>query len=170
MNGGPNTEEAITVACIIDCPTIMVHAGKCYKALIDSGTAIILIRYSTYQHNDNSFKTPIQPTTAKLNTANGAPMTALGITALHLRIADFKFTHYLHGTKKRNCYMQRYGKFLTYTQNCEQKATNGIVKCRLKYCQDTMVLYKLKSQNKQLRTIWLISSLIKIQQKEGTQI
>ena len=52
-----------------------------------------LIRYSTYKHIDNSLKTPIQPTTAKLNTANGSPMTALGMTALHLRIADFKFTH-----------------------------------------------------------------------------
>ena len=77
----------------MDCPTITVHAGKCYKALIDSRAAILLIRYSPYQHTDNSFKTPIQPTTGKLNTANGLPMTALGITALHLRIADFKFTH-----------------------------------------------------------------------------
>ena len=33
--------------------------------------------------------TPIQPTAAKLNTSNGSLMTALGITALHLRIADF---------------------------------------------------------------------------------
>ena len=36
---------------------------------------------------------PIQPTTAKLNTADGSPMTALGLTALHLQIAEFKFTH-----------------------------------------------------------------------------
>ena len=36
---------------------------------------------------------PIHPTTAKLNTAYGSPMTALGMTALHLRIAEFKFTH-----------------------------------------------------------------------------
>ena len=36
---------------------------------------------------------PIQPTTAKLNTADGSPMTALGSTALHLQIAEFKFTH-----------------------------------------------------------------------------
>ena len=42
---------------------------------------------------DSSFKTPIQKTTTKLNTADGLPMMALGITALHLRIADFKFTH-----------------------------------------------------------------------------
>ena len=36
---------------------------------------------------------PIQPTTAKLNTADGSPMMALGSTALHLWIAEFKFTH-----------------------------------------------------------------------------
>ena len=54
----------------------------------DSGV-ISLLRYSTYQHIANSFKTPIQPTTAKLNTADSLSMTALGMTALHLRIADF---------------------------------------------------------------------------------
>ena len=77
----------------MDCPTITVHMGKCYKALIDSGAAISLIRYSTYQLIDDSFKTPIQPTTTKLNTTDGSPMMPLGMTALHLRIADFKFTH-----------------------------------------------------------------------------
>ena len=35
----------------------------------------------------------MQPTTAKLNTAESSPMSALGMTALHLRIAEFKFTH-----------------------------------------------------------------------------
>ena len=80
-------------------------------------------------------------------------MTALGMTALHLRIADFKFTHnfvicdrlsyteIIFGIdikkkfsiscawdKEENCYIQRNGKFLTYTQNHEQKATIGIVK------------------------------------------
>ena len=38
----------------------------------------------------------------------------------------------MHGTKKKNCYVQRDGKFLTYTRNCEQKATVGIVKLTLK--------------------------------------
>ena len=38
---------------------------------------------------------PIQPTTAKLNTADGSPMMALGLTALHLQIAEFKFAHNL---------------------------------------------------------------------------
>ena len=36
---------------------------------------------------------PIQPTTAKLNTTDGSPMSAIGTTALHLRITEFKFTH-----------------------------------------------------------------------------
>ena len=39
------------------------------------------------------FKTPIQPVPDKLNTVEGLPMTALGMIALSLRIAEFKFTH-----------------------------------------------------------------------------
>ena len=141
----------------MDCPTITVHAGKCYKALIDPGASISLIRHSTYQLIDNSFKTPIQPTTTKLNMVDGSSMTALGMTVLHLRIADFKFTHNfiicnrLLGTeiifgidvqkkfsisyawdKANNCYIQKDRKFLTYTRNCEQKATIGIVELTLK--------------------------------------
>ena len=140
MNGGPNMQKTITMACIMDCPMITVHAGKHYKALINSGLAISFLQYSTYQNIEDSFKTPIQPTTAKLNTANGLPMTALGMTALHLQIAEFKFTHnfvicdrlpdteIIFGIdiqkkfsisyawdKEKNCYIQRVGKFLTYT-------------------------------------------------------
>ena len=33
--------------------------------------------------------------------------------------------------KGKNCYIQRDGKFLAYTQNCEQKATIGTVKSSL---------------------------------------
>ena len=126
---------------------------KCYKALIDSGAAISLIRYSTCQTIDSSFKAPIQITTTKLNTADGSPVMALGVTAFHLRITDFKFTHnfiicdrlpdteLLFGIdiqkkfslsytwdKEKNCYIQKDGRFLTYTWNCEQKVMIGIVK------------------------------------------
>ena len=84
-------------------------------------------------------------------------MTALGITALQLRIVDFKFTHnsiicnrlpdteILFGIdipkkyslsyvwdEEKNCYIQKDGRFLTYTRNCEQKATIEIVKSILK--------------------------------------
>ena len=34
--------------------------------------------------------------------------------------------------KEKNCYIQRDGKFLTYTRNCEQKAIIGTVKLPLK--------------------------------------
>ena len=92
-SSGPTTQEIITMACIMNCPMIIVHAGKCYKALIDSGAAISLLWYSTYKNIEDSFKTPMQPTISKLNTADGSPMTALGMTALHLRIVELKFTH-----------------------------------------------------------------------------
>ena len=83
-------------------------------------------------------------------------MTAMGMTALHLRIVEFIFTHnfvicnrlpdteIMFGIdiqrkfslsytwdKERNCYIQRDGKFLTYTQNCELQATIGTVKSAL---------------------------------------
>ena len=64
-----------------------------YKALIDSGAAISLLRYSTYKKIEDCYKKPMQPTTAELNTAYGSPMIALGSTALHLLIPEFKFTH-----------------------------------------------------------------------------
>ena len=92
------------------------------------------------------------------------------MTALHLRIAEFKFTHNfvvcnrLSDTeiifcigiqkkfsisyawdKEKNCYIQREGKFLTYTRNCKQKATIAQLNHYLKYHHDTMVLYQLKS-------------------------
>ena len=34
--------------------------------------------------------------------------------------------------QKKNCYIQKDGRFLTYTRNCEQKVTIGIVKSTLK--------------------------------------
>ena len=136
---------------------ITVHAGKQYKALIDSGATISLLRYSAYKNIEDSYKTPIQPSTAKLNTADGSLMSALGMTALHLRIAKFKFTHnfiicnqlpnmeLIFGIdiqkkfsisyawdREKNCYIQKEGKFLTYTRNCEQRATIGTVKSTLK--------------------------------------
>ena len=141
----------------MDCPTIMVHAGKCYEALIDSGATISLVRYSTYQNIDNSLKTAIQVTLIQFNTADGSPMTALGITTLQLQIVDFKFSHnfiisdrlwdmeLLFGINvhqkftlsyawdwEKNFYIQLEGKFLTYTRNCEQKANVAIMKSTLK--------------------------------------
>ena len=91
--GGLLEKKTITIAHITDCPTITVHAGKYYKALIDSGATISLLRYSTYKKTEDCYKTPIQPTTAMLNTVDGSPISAIGTKALHLRITEFKFTH-----------------------------------------------------------------------------
>ena len=91
--GGPSSNKHVTIALITDCPTITMHAGKHYKALIDSGAAISLFGHSIYQNIDHNLKTAIQSTLIHLNTADGSPMTALGITPLQLCIADFKFLH-----------------------------------------------------------------------------
>ena len=90
---GLPSDDIITIAHITDFPTVTVHVGKCYQALIDSGAAISLIRHSTYKQVKDCYKTPIQTTAAKLNTTDGSLMTTLGLPALHLCISDFKFTH-----------------------------------------------------------------------------
>ena len=82
-------------------------------------------------------------------------MCATGTTALHLQIAEFKFMHNfiicdqlpetelifgidihrkfsLSYAWDRNCYIQREGKFLIYTNICDQKATMGTVKLTLR--------------------------------------
>ena len=154
---GLPSEDIITIGHITDCPTVTVHAGKHYQALIDSGAAISLIRHSTYKQIEDCYKTPIQPMAAKLNTADGSPMTTLGSTALHLCIADFKFTHnfvicnqlpdteLIFGIdiqkkfslsydwdKDQQCYIQCNGKFLAFTHATTHKATIGTVKSTLK--------------------------------------
>ena len=154
---GLPSEDIITIAHITDCPTVTVHAGKCYQALIDSGAAISLIRHSTYRQIKDCYKTPIQPMAGKLNTADGSPMTTLGSTASHLCIVDFKFTHnfiicnqlpeteLIFGIdiqkkfslsyawdKNQQCYIQRNGKFLAFTHATTHKATIGTVKSTLK--------------------------------------
>ena len=84
-------------------------------------------------------------------------MMALGSTALHLQIAEFKFTHnfiicnqlpeteLIFGIdlqkkfslsyawdKDKNCYIQWNGKFLVYTHSCNHTPTIGTVKSTLK--------------------------------------
>ena len=132
------------------------HNSLCRETLKGTnrfGSCYILAQVFHLQKIKDCYKTPIQPTTAKLNTADGSPMSATGTTALHLRITEFKFTHnfiicdqlpemeLIFGMdmqrkfslsyawdKERNCYIQKEGKFLVYTNNCEQKATIGTVK------------------------------------------
>ena len=68
MNRGPPVEETITVVYIMDCPTINVHAGKWYKALIDSGAAISLLRYSAYKNIEDSLQDPHTTPNSQIGT------------------------------------------------------------------------------------------------------
>ena len=94
---------------------------------------------------------------AKLNTADGLPTMTLGSTALHLQIADFKFTHNFiicdqlpdmelifsidiqkkfslsyTWNKDKNCYIQQNGKFLAFAQTNTHTSMIGTVKSALK--------------------------------------
>ena len=154
--GLPN-KDTITITHITDCPTVTIHAGKCYQALIDPGAAISLLQHSTYKRIEDCYKISIQPTAAKINTADGSPMMTLGSTALHLWVAYFKFTHSfiicdqlpnmdlifsidiqkkisLSSTwdKGKNCYIQWNGKFLAFTHTKTHTATIGTVNLTLK--------------------------------------
>ena len=135
----------------------MVHAGKHYQALIHSGAAISLIRCSTYKQIERLLQNTYTTHSSQLNTADGSPMTILGSTALHLYIADFKFTHnfiicnqlpdteLIFGIdiqkkfslsytwdKDQQCYIQRNGRFLALTHATPHRITIGTVKSTLK--------------------------------------
>ena len=43
--GGPSSNNNMTIARIPDYPILTVHTGKHYKALIDSGAAVSLVRH-----------------------------------------------------------------------------------------------------------------------------
>ncbi len=156
--GGPPLEEKhYTICTITQCPTVTAHCGKRYKALLDSGAGISLVRYDLYEQIPEKLKTSQAASPVKLSTADGSEMTTLGYTKLKLRIADFSFHHYfivcdslpdaeiLLGIdvqrkyafnhtrdKDRNCYIQRDGKFLAYTLNTTPRTNNARVKSTLK--------------------------------------
>ena len=168
------------MALIKDYPTITVHTRKCYKALINSGAAISLIRYSTYQLIDDSFKTPIQQTTTMLNTVDGSPVTAdckfthgfitcdrLPDTEIIFGIdVQKKFSLSYAWDKEKNCYIQKDSRFLTYTRNCKQNITIGIVRSTLKIPPRHNGIIPSKSKVTQLQDIWHTSLAIMNQQKE----
>ena len=117
----------------------------------------IITQVLNLQKIDDCYKMTIQPTTAKLNTADVSLMSAIGMMALHLRITEFKFTHnfiicyQLQETelifgidiqrkfsisyawdKEKTVISKKMENLLTYTKNCEQKATIGTIKSTLK--------------------------------------
>ena len=117
-----------------------------------------------------------------------------GMTALHLRKVDFKFTHtfiicnslpdteILFGIdiqktfslsyawyKEKNCYIQKNGRFLTYARNCEQKATIGIVKSTLKIPprHNGIIPIKIKGHAIKGHTAYFISNQDSTEEKDS---
>ena len=136
---------------------IAVHACKCCKALIDSGAAISLLWYSTYQNIEDSVKIPHTANYSQIEHSRWFPYDSPRHDSSTFADSRIKFTHnfvicdrlpdmeIIFGIdnqkkfslsyawdKEKNCYIQRDRKFLTYTRNCEQKATIGTVKSSLK--------------------------------------
>ena len=82
-----------TIGLVSDCLTVTVHAGKCFKALIDSGDTISLMCTSLYNMIEDCYKTSILPAVIHLRTVDGSPMSFMGKATLHLCIANVKFSH-----------------------------------------------------------------------------
>ena len=145
-----------TIGLVSNCPTVTAHAGKRFKALIISEAAISLACTSVYNIIEGCYKTKILLAVVCLKTADGSSMLSLGKAALHLCIANFKFSHtfiicdkvletnILFGIdiQKRHSlsnswdsdkqlFIQREGSFLTYTRNCEQQHNIAVVKSTL---------------------------------------
>ena len=81
---------------VSDCPTVTVHAGKRFKAQIDSGAALSLAHNSSYNMIDDQYKTEILPAAVHLKTADGSAMSLLGKATLHPHNANFYIFSYLH--------------------------------------------------------------------------
>ena len=62
---------------------------KTLQGIDQFGCCYIIIKILNAQKIEDCYKTPIQPTIAKLNTADGPPMSALGMTALHWKFTEF---------------------------------------------------------------------------------
>ena len=124
-------------------------------------------------------------------------MSTIGTIALHLKVAEFKFTHnfiicdqlaeteLIFGIdiqrkfslsyawdKERNCCIQREGKFLVYTHTCDQKATIGTVKSTLRIPPQHMAYFITDDNTSKGKdpNINIISDIHKIKAKSSVKI
>ena len=76
--GGQIQPEQFTIGLISDCQTVKVHAGKCFKALIDPGYAISLMCTNVYNMIEDHYKTCLLPAALTIQTADESPMSPIG--------------------------------------------------------------------------------------------
>ena len=65
---------------------------KKIKVLMDSEIAMSLAHTNIYNMIKDCYKTKIMPAALHLKTADGSSLSSLGKTALHLLIANFRFS------------------------------------------------------------------------------
>ena len=75
---GGHSSNHYTIGLVSGCPTVTVHAGKRFKALIDSGTPLTLVYSSIYNMIEDHYKTKILTAAVHLKTADGSSMSSLG--------------------------------------------------------------------------------------------
>ena len=70
-----------------------------------------------------------------------------------------KVFYFLHLGPCKNCYLQKDGKFLTYTWNCKQKATIGTVKLTVKIppCHNGVIHIKMSGPNIQEQLAYFLT-------------
>ena len=66
-----------TIGLVSDSPTVTVHAGKRFKAVIDSGAAISLACTSVYNMIKYHYKTKILAAAVHLKTTDGSSMSSM---------------------------------------------------------------------------------------------
>ena len=125
----------------------------------------------------------------KFEYSRWVTMTALGMMAIQLRIADFKFAHnfiickglpdmeilfgviiqenfpcQMPGIRKRTVTYRRMVDFSPTPETVNRRQLLGLSSQLLKYHPDTMALFQPRSKDIQLKDIWHTLSVIKIQQ------
>ena len=151
--GGEGILQTIILYVLYQTAPHLVHAGKRFKVLINSGVALSLAHTSVYNMIEDHSRTKILSAAVHLKTADGSAKSSLDMATLHLCTANFNFSHafiiydklldtdILFGMDIQKWYplscswdadkqlfIQREGLFLTYTRTCEQQHNIAVVK------------------------------------------
>ena len=113
---GGHSSNHYTIWLVLDCLTVMVHAGKRFKVVIDSGAALSLTCTNIHNMIEDPYKTKIIPTALHLKIAEGSSMSSLGkaiytfaLLTLSISIPSSYVTDILFGIDIQKRYSLSYG-------------------------------------------------------------
>ena len=95
--GGKNKTKAhYTISAVDSCREIVVYAGKCLAALVDSGAAVSLIHLQAYKLMPDTLNTAITlpGELETLTTADGSPMHIIRHATITLHLKNLRVTHH----------------------------------------------------------------------------